>query len=388
MEFRAKLLGEFELVIDGKSVVFEANKPTKTNLMLQYLLYQRDKGVSKEQLLDMFFDSDDIVNPENNLKVNMHRLRKQLKGALGGDIDIIEVSKSNYHFNKDILIHIDFEEFNNALQMYKAEKDVEEKIEWLKRATNIYDGELLPFLNTMPNIAYANMDCKERFIDAVLDLVDLREDENSLQENIELINKAIHIYPYDDELYVVKMRLLIDGKRYKDAVSFYTETTNFFMENLGVEVLPNLKTEYQRMNASASNRIADIVDVRNEIKEIEPRHAYYCNYLSFIDNFHIINRIMSRMGRSVYLILCSINLPQSSEDLEREGACLKEGIKNSLRSGDIFTRYNTNQYLILLCNIQQENMNLVTKRIQDYMKKNTKANLDVIEFSYISAFDE
>jgi len=44
-------------------------------------------------------------------------------------------------------------------------------------------------------------------------------------------------------------------------------------------------------------------------------------------------------------------------------------LKNSLRSGDLYTRYSTNQYLILLIGIEEENCGLVIERINDNMER-------------------
>lgn len=48
---------------------------------------------------------------------------------------------------------------------------------------------------------------------------------------------------------------------------------------------------------------------------------------------------------------------------------LEQALKNSLRSGDLYTRYSTNQYLILLIGIEEENCGLVIERINDNMER-------------------
>ena len=51
------------------------------------------------------------------------------------------------------------------------------------------------------------------------------------------------------------------------------------------------------------------------------------------------------------------------------GLELEQALKNSLRSGDLYTRYSTNQYLILLIGIEEENCGLVIERINDNMER-------------------
>lgn len=381
-----KLIGDFGIVINDQLITIENNKPTNANLMLQYLFFNYATGVSKENLIKSFYDGDDIVNPENNLKVNMHRLRRLLKEATDLDLDFIKIKKSVYFINPDISVKIDYIDFQKEIELAKAETSTALKISHLEKALSYYDNELLVHLSTLPDVAYANIQLKKMYFEALFELINLRG-FSYYQENVNVVNKAISIYPYDDELYVQKLKLMIDAKDYKEATSFYTATNSFFMENMGMNEIPALKEEYMKMSENISNSISDIVDVRDTIKEEnEPRHAYFCNYLSFIDNYHIVNRLMTRLGKSVYLLLCTID----EDDVDRLNVLnrnVHEAIEMTLRSGDIFTSYNANQFLVLLCNLQQENMSLVTSRINEYLRKNTKVNLDKVTFTSISTLE-
>ena len=48
---------------------------------------------------------------------------------------------------------------------------------------------------------------------------------------------------------------------------------------------------------------------------------------------------------------------------------LEQALKSSLRSGDLYTRYSANQYLILLIGIEEENCGLVIERINQRMER-------------------
>lgn len=386
VSFFVKLIGDFGIIINDQLITIENNKPTNANLMLQYLFFNYASGVSKETLIKSFYDGDDIVNPENNLKVNMHRLRRLLKEATDLDLDFIKIKKSVYFINPEISVSIDYLEFQKEFELAKKESSVALKITHLEKALSFYDNELLPHLSTLPDVAYANVQLKKLYFEALFELITLRG-VSSYQENISLMNKAITIYPYDDELYVAKLRLMIEAKDYKEATAFYTATNSFFLENMGMNEIPSLKEEYKKMSENISNLISDIVDVRETIQEdSETRHAYFCNYLSFIDNYNIVNRLMTRLGKSVYLLLCTIH----EDDIERLNDLNKNvhrAIEMTLRSGDIFTSYNANQFLVLLCNLQQENISLCTGRITEYLKKNTKVDLNKITFTFISTLE-
>ena len=49
-------------------------------------------------------------------------------------------------------------------------------------------------------------------------------------------------------------------------------------------------------------------------------------------------------------------------------------IRNSLRRGDMFTRYSDNQFLMLLLGIRQEDCAIVVERINGYFEKASRKN--------------
>ncbi|MDE7059169.1 MAG: GGDEF domain-containing protein [Lachnospiraceae bacterium] len=87
--------------------------------------------------------------------------------------------------------------------------------------------------------------------------------------------------------------------------------------------------------------------------------AYYCPYPSFIDSYHMAVRIMERSRQSIYLMLCTIHderkqLTENLERLKEISDKLAESIQIALRRGDVFTRYNMSQFLVILMGIRQE----------------------------------
>ena len=53
---------------------------------------------------------------------------------------------------------------------------------------------------------------------------------------------------------------------------------------------------------------------------------------------------------------------------------LEQAIRNSLRRGDMFTRYSDNQFLMLLLGIRQEDCVIVVERINGYFEKASRKN--------------
>ena len=102
--------------------------------------------------------------------------------------------------------------------------------------------------------------------------------------------------------------------------------------------------------------------------------AFFCQYPSFADNYRVLSRMMERSGQSVYLLMCTIRdeagqVVDESEWLQTVSDELFLAIRESLRRGDVFTKYNMKQYLVMLMGIRREECSIVTERIDKNFRK-------------------
>ena len=108
-------------------------------------------------------------------------------------------------------------------------------------------------------------------------------------------------------------------------------------------------------------------DIKQGLIEREMvKGAYFCTFPSFVDIYHIISRMMERNGTSVYIMLCTLRKQQGPRPGGRTSGTgevsgmLMDAIRESLRRGDFYTRYNVGQYLVMLSGINQENCSKVS----------------------------
>ena len=90
-----------------------------------------------------------------------------------------------------------------------------------------------------------------------------------------------------------------------------------------------------------------------------------------------MQRVIERSGQSAYLLLCTMTdgkgVPlEKGEHLGKVAEELEQAIRNSLRRGDMFTRYSDNQFLMLLLGIRQEDCVIVVERINGYFENYLK----------------
>ena len=65
----------------------------------------------------------------------------------------------------------------------------------------------------------------------------------------------------------------------------------------------------------------------------------------------MFGRMMERTGMSVFLMLCTLNFINIETDDENQkyySELLRESIQKAVRKGDFYTRYNIQQYLVML----------------------------------------
>ena len=209
-------------------------------------------------------------------------------------------------------------------------------------------------------------------MDDVWEILSLQGDYTTM---LSLCSKAIGIYPSEEKLHITKIRCLIKQSRLKEALSAYYTITELLLNEWGVEPSDTLRELYQDIAAGYEGAQVPLNQIRDEIaEETKKDGAYYCPLMSFIDSYHFILRVIERSGQSVFLVLCDLvdtkgKVLQPGEALTNAISSLTEAIRQSLRRGDLYTRYSAAQYLVLLVGTNIENCTPISNRIAANFKK-------------------
>lgn len=112
----------------------------------------------------------------------------------------------------------------------------------------------------------------------------------------------------------------------------------------------------------------DIRQISRGLSEPGPAKGAYCqDYDNFVNIYRFVERRLRRVKSSVYTIL--ITLMDESGDfpmLQEIGPlmnALHEIIRYSLRSGDVFTRYSSCQFLVMVCDATDLETDSIAERI-------------------------
>ncbi len=163
-------------------------------------------------------------------------------------------------------------------------------------------------------------------------------------------------------------------------------------EELGLSPSAGMLERFKLMGERTSQAAGAIEDIKYRLREKESiEGAYYCTYPSFVDVYHVFGRMMERTGMSVFLMLCTLNFINIETDDENQkyySELLRESIQKAVRKGDFYTRYNIQQYLVMLIGITQENCTLVSKRINKEFNKRLTRRKNVSIDYYVASLGE
>ena len=370
---KVRMLGGFTLEYKGKELVLDRNNVSKTTQLLQLLLlHTQNGGISKAALIDALYGRAEVENKNGSLNNTLFRLRKQLKAAGLPESNYINISGGMCTWDPEIAVWVDVCEFENLVALIRKEKRETDRLHLLMEAWKCYRGEFLPDMIGENWAAVENIKCRDDYFMCTKELCKWLKAHERYENLHRVSHAAAKIYPFD-EWQIWEIESLIGMSRYKEGLEVYKDTEKLLFEEMGVAPSVKMLEQFQLMGERTSQAAGAIGDIKERLKEKdEAVGAYYCPFPSFIDIYHVFSRMMERSGLSVFVMLCTLDYAKESVSDEGEkemSEVLKEAIQSSVRKGDFYTRYNVQQYIVMLIGISQENCPIVTKRIDKAFRR-------------------
>lgn len=151
----------------------------------------------------------------------------------------------------------------------------------------------------------------------------------------------------------------------------------------GLDIYANGKTSAVMSKTAVEhdlNTIAGII-----ASEHDYHGAYHTDYEGFEKIYNLLRNVSSRYLENVQLILFTMQFDTRTDNVsERDVAMniLESAIIGTLRKTDVTTRYSTTQQLLLLMNINDENMKMISDRImKEFYRMYDKGNVTLVTSS-------
>lgn len=369
-KIKVKMFGGFTVSWKGKTVSEENTRSKKALLLLAYLIYNRSRRITAQNLTELLWsEPDETVNPQGALKTMVHRMRNMFEpfGEKAG-YDLIVSKGTSYSWNEEYEIEYDVETFDALCEQAQAENDPEKKLEKAKEAIAAYSGDFLPKFSmeswVMPISAYYN----GLYVETVRTALSLLEEKDERTEMISVCENALKADPYNEEIYEVLLRsLLLLGKR-SEVISNYEKFFDQMTNTFGIAPGDELRDIYHKAVSMENESTITWDDLNSQIREkTGASGAMICDYDFFKAFYHLQARSITRTGDSIHIGLFTVSgkngatLPKRS--LQNVMENLETIIQTSLRRGDVASQCSSTQYVVMLQQANHENSCMVFERI-------------------------
>lgn len=359
---QVQMLGQFTLRYGDRTISDSDDRSRRVWSLLAYMLYNHGRSFAQEELIHLYWsNSEKSADPGNALKSIFHRIRTALdKLQPGLGRLLIRRKAGRYFWNNAMPLSLDIEDFEAHFHAAEAAGDDDVRLAEYQAALALYAGDPLPRMTdeiwTIPIVAYYH----SLYTRAAAGAIELLEKQERTAEAVALCRRAIHIEPYQEDLYEHLMRGLLRTGDMKGAMSVYEEMSELLFAHFGVMPSETLRTLYRQATRTVNDRTLTMDEVCSQLEEPAPHGgAMVCEYDFFKILYRAEARSIARNGHSANICLLSV----SGKDGEMLARRSLDPAMNNLRRGDVIARCSISQYIILLPQANYENSRMVADRL-------------------------
>lgn len=367
---QVQMLGQFTLRYGDRTISDSDDRSRRVWSLLAYMLYNHGRSFAQEELIHLYWSNNEkSADPGNALKSIFHRIRTALdKLQPGLGRLLIRRKAGRYFWNNVMPLSLDIEDFEAHFHAAEAAGDDDVRLAEYQAALALYAGDPLPRMTdeiwTIPIVAYYH----SLYTRAAAGAIELLEKQERTVEAVALCRRAIHIEPYQENLYEHLMRGLLRTGDMKGAMSVYEEMSELLLAHFGVMPSETLRTLYRQATRTVNDRTLTMDEVCSQLEEPAPHGgAMVCEYDFFKILYRAEARSIARNGHSANICLLSVS-GKDGEMLARRSLDpamnnLQVLVQNNLRRGDAIARCSISQYIILLPQANYENSRMVADRL-------------------------
>ena len=356
-----RMFSSFSMEYEGTTVNMTRGGGTKVEQIFARLLISGEKGVSKRELIGSIYGQGQESGADLNQYVNnlIYRLKKRLllwnmKGAS------ISLENGICRFEASFPVTVDAIVFQQLVERGLALTGTE-RTELLEEAVGLYSGEFLEEFCTELWVIQKDHELKQMYFKACEALGDDYCRSGNYHQARDIYHRAALLFPFD-LWQLSEMDCLIALKDYDAAYAVYQDTERIYDEELGISPGEEFSRRLHVIEKQSMHPARRLSDILQPLQEEYSDGAFYCYYTDFLHFCQILARIAERSGQSLFRLLCTWSMgrgsrshPAGSTLESRQMDILKDVIGRVFRRGDIYTRYSSCQYLIILSGTDREN---------------------------------
>ena len=365
-ELKIQMLGGFSLRLGKRELQDTDTRSKKVWVLLAYLIIHREQTVTQRTLIDLLWgDETDPINPENALRITMHRTRtllEQLSPELGRGM--ILRRRGGYQWNGGG--EVDSERFE-ALCCQKAE-DPDLRLRNLMEAISLYRGDYLPRQSSEVWVVSTAAYLHNLFVSAAQEALELLIQQGRSHEAAGVCRRCLALEPCHEGFCRELMQLLAAAGDRRGAAEVYDRLSKRLFDDFGISPSEETRAVYRAAAYSPEDRVLSIDDVMGNLRESDaPSGALQCDFDYFRILCHALSRTMERSGGAAHVVLLDVistaerEMPRQT--IDRVMGQLSQQIRLSLRRGDVFCQCSVSQFTVLLSRANVENCQMICDRI-------------------------
>lgn len=364
-----RMLGELSIQAGEVQISARGSRSKKVWVLLAYLLNHRRRITSRNELINLLWnDEKGSSNPENTLKITLHRARTLLNELWPqAGHELLLYNNGGYIWNPDVPIRVDADEFESMC--CKKCDDTELQMETLLNAVSMYRGEFLGNLSTESWAVPMNTYYHNLYMQAVLDVIPMLNEAGRYDTVVTICKEALLLEVYHEPLHQHLMQALLAQGDYKGTTAAYEKLSQQMFEEMGVRPGKETVALYRTALQTISDQSLPMEEVLAYLQEPHSEGAMQCDYDYFKILTHAEARGVRRNGKATHIALLSLEeYPDKELTKKSRGRVmdnLGKQICKTLRQSDTFAQCSMTQYIIMLPQTNFENSCKVCQRILD-----------------------
>lgn len=357
-----------------------SNKVTR---LLVYMILNRNREIPFQELIDVFWEGT-AKNPQNALKNLMYRLRTSMKNL--GEEEYILTLAGAYQWNPEISVETDYEYFEKLALKIRKEEDVKQKKYLCKMALNNFSRNISENLGNESWVMTKVVWYRSLYVDIIKELGKIYKEEEDWHKLEKLCNGALAVDYTEEEVHYWLIESLWKQNKVELAMEHYDNISKQLYDIMGINTSEKLQSIFKEITRAAQADIKNIEYLFSEVEEVEePKGAFYCDYQNFRQIYRMEVRRNQRISIDEQVLMLTLRRsggvkrdPGMDSALAEGMLLLEKWLRSNLRKGDVVTRYNLNQYIILLPGCDYNSAVIVAERIKKLFYKGiTNKNLEL-----------
>jgi len=362
-----RLFDGFEILKGDKPILVNLSNTRKTKLFVAYLLVNRDRPITHQELFELLWSGEDYANPATALRTLLYRFRSMIEkeGAEALEGAIIS-HRGTYQWNKDLDISIDVLDFQ-ALAEAGINPTISEtrRKDYLIKAIEMYKGMLLPDFSSEPWLIAKSAFYRDMYVEAVMAYLEMLKSEDQYAKIVQVCETALSLAGTSEilelEAQIAKLSIANPEAASKSSVVSYCKEVR--------ELSVKLQNEVDRMQT----------ELQQEILE---QQAFMCDYRTFKELYNLQRRMQSRSRATLFLGLIYVRVEGINNDDPLYGEKMMTEIvgccQRLLRVGDAICRKSDYEIAILFPAESYEDAVGVLERLKASSKERTDEDVIVV----------